>query len=144
MCIRDSAQVVARQVCGTGNHGDHFGARRAVLAVHVALFIALQDAGLLGGRQDVLGPGRGAVALCDGTGFCDRDVFRLEENSRDFLTGDGIIRTNIAIASGTSTIGADVPKTHWAYDTIQKMIENKIVSGDAGNGYIRPDDTRCV
>ena len=43
--------------------------------------------------------------------------------------------------SGTSTIGVDVPKTHWAYDTIQKMIENKIVSGDAGNGYIRPDDT---
>ena len=48
-----------------------------------------------------------------------------------------------AEASGEagSLIGADVPQSYWAYDTIRTMIDKGIISGDAETGNIRPEDT---
>lgn len=48
-----------------------------------------------------------------------------------------------AEASGEagSLIGADVPQSHWAYETIRTMIDKGIISGDAETGNIRPEDT---
>lgn len=70
--------------------------------------------------------------LTGAIGYQPTDVF--VDHSKDFddLSGK-------ADVSATS-IGTDVAKSHWAYANLQTMIQKNLVRGDAGTGFVRPDE----
>ena len=73
-------------------------------------------------------------------GYQPTDCFKDYAADFDDYSGTADV-TSEATGEAGGKIGADVPQSHWAYASIQKMIENGIVSGDAETGKIRPDET---
>lgn len=65
-------------------------------------------------------------------GHASDDVFNDYANDYDDYSGKADV--------SKTAVGGDVAQSHWAYRNIQALASKGIVRGDAGTGYVRPDE----
>lgn len=80
--------------------------------------------------------------FADGAGHQSSDVYRALSKDFDDYSGTADQGTAVSTPNTPSArpgVGADVPASHWAYQTLMALAERGVIKGDAENGNLRPD-----
>lgn len=83
--------------------------------------------------ENKLVPSGGSMGGSGGSGGSESGSQLINEGSGEVIKEFDQLSTN----KGTFL---DVSKSHWAYEAVEGLNNNRIISGD-GNGFFRPDDT---
>ena len=140
--VKESKEVVLRNGKGTQDLSDLGSAKfvRVSTAMQSSVTEAATDVPVIRSYTVNAGNCNTWATLADwnkgvftgAAGYESDDIFNDYANDYDDYSGTADV-SKIAV-------GSDMAQNHWAYQNVQALAAKGVVSGDAGTGFVRPND----